>query len=263
MGTILDKILKEKEKEIRKLKENKTTQLDEVLPKRSLIEKLGKAEDLAVIAEFKRASPSKGIINGAADPVQQAKQYEESGASAISVLTDQTFFKGSFEDLKVIREAVGIPLLCKDFIISRIQIDFANASGADLILLIAAALDEDQLFELYNYAKSKGLEPLVEVHNAEELDKALRIKAQLIGINNRDLRDFNVSLETTQQLAGRVKSSGCFLISESGIFTKEDAEKVRNAGANGILVGEALMRSGDIQKNLTELRVPLLKGAAK
>ncbi|WML47903.1 indole-3-glycerol phosphate synthase TrpC [Neobacillus sp. PS3-34] len=257
METILDRILKEKKQEIAKLKgiENQGT----TFPKRSLIEKLKTADELAVIAEFKRASPSKGLINSEANPVGQGRIYESCGASAISVLTDQNFFKGSFEDLKAIREEIKIPILCKDFIIDKVQIDFASSYGADLVLLIAAALNEAELKELYQHATLLGLEVLVEVHNEKELEKALKIGSRLIGINNRDLRDFQVSLETTQKLAGQAKSAGAFLISESGIFSSNDAEIVRDAGANGILVGEALMRSGNLEKIIQELRLPLVK----
>lgn len=256
MATILDKIIEQKKKEVIKLREQKVI-IEELRPKRSLIDKLQNTEEITIIAEFKRASPSKGMINNGVEPSEQALVYEKNGASAISVLTDETFFKGSFNDLKAVRNAVELPILCKDFIIDRIQIDHAAFYGADLILLIAAALDEETLIELYQYAKSLNLEVLVEVHNHEELEKALKTGARLIGVNNRDLKTFNVSLEVTEKLASVVKSSGAFLISESGVHQAEDVERVRNAGANGILVGEALMKSSDIQQSLLDFRIPL------
>jgi indole-3-glycerol phosphate synthase len=262
VATILDKIIEQKKKEVIKLRESKVITL-ESREKRSLIEKLQKAEDIAVIAEFKRASPSKGMINNGVEPAEQALIYEKNGASAISVLTDETFFKGSFADLKAVREAVDLPILCKDFIIDSLQIDQAARNGADLILLIAAALDEESLINLYQYARSLNLEVLVEVHNQQELEKALKTGARLIGVNNRDLKTFNVTLEVTKELAPLVKNSGAFLISESGIHHAQDVERVRAAGANGILVGEALMKSSDIKQSFLDFRVPLVGGLSK
>ena len=153
-----------------------------------------KAEHLHVIAEMKRASPSKGLIAEGADPVAQAIAYTEAGAACISVLTDATFFKGSFDDLAAVAEAVPTPLLCKDFMIHKVQIDRAKNAGASVILLIVAALTTEELAELYAYAMESGLEVLVEVHDEEELERALKIDAKLIGVNNRDLRTFEVDL---------------------------------------------------------------------
>ncbi|PLS01563.1 indole-3-glycerol phosphate synthase TrpC [Neobacillus cucumis] len=263
METILDRIIEQKKKEVLLLQESKEIILESEFPKRSLIEKLQTAKELSIIAEYKRASPSKGLINNGVEPEVQAFIYENSGASAISVLTDSTFFKGSFADLKKVRQAVNLPILCKDFIISPLQIDVASAHGANIILLIVAALEESQLHELFQYAKGKGLEVLVEVHNQNELEIALKTGAKLIGVNNRDLKTFTVSLEVTEQLAEIAKKSGAFLISESGIHTEQDAQRVRNAGANGILVGEALMVSQDIEKSFMKLRVPLQEGVNK
>jgi len=261
METILDKIIQQKRKEVQSLREKRTLQKQRIEDgKKSLIKKLKDADELAVIAEFKRASPSKGIINKGAEPEKQARLYEKFGASAISVLTDETFFKGSFTDLKAVREVVDLPILCKDFIIDPIQIEQANQNGADLILLIAAALDEKSLVELYQYASSLGLEVLVEVHNHAELDRALKIEAKLVGVNNRDLKTFKVALETTELLAPLVKQNGAYLISESGIHNKIDAKRVAEAGAKGILVGEALMKSNDITQSFLELRQPITGG---
>ncbi len=262
METILDRIINEKRKEVKKLREEKFNQTD-VRPKRSFIKKLQKADEIAIISEFKRASPSKGIINDGIEPTEQAVRYEQSGASAISVLTDSTFFKGSFSDLRAIREVVDLPILCKDFIIDSSQIDKAFESGADIILLIVAALDEAALNKLYQYARSLDLEVLVEVHNQSELEIALEMGAQLIGVNNRDLKTFTVSLEITETLAKSIRDAGAFLISESGIHKKEDVERVRNAGANGILVGEALMKSPDLSQAFQDFMLPLAGGTLK
>ena len=262
METILDRIIHEKQKEVKKLREGNPIKVA-AKPKRSFIQKLQQAEEIVIISEFKRASPSKGLINGGVEPADQAARYEAAGASAISVLTDSTFFKGSFADLRAVREAVDLPILCKDFIIDSCQIDQAQAFGADIILLIVAALDEHTLIELYQYAMERDLEVLVEVHNQKELEKALNLGAQLIGVNNRDLNTFNVSLDVTGSLAKSIKDAGAFLISESGIHHKEDVERVRNAGANGILVGEALMKSPDLAKSFQDFRLPLVGGIKK
>ncbi|GHH98346.1 indole-3-glycerol phosphate synthase TrpC [Neobacillus kokaensis] len=261
MGTILDQIIEQKRKEVKLLRENRNVIPEPHFKKRSLIEKLEKADEIAIIAEFKRASPSKGTINNSVKPAEQAAIYEKNGASAISVLTDQTFFKGSFSDLIAVREAVELPILCKDFIIDPLQIDQASGCGADLVLLIVAALNEEELQALYQYAKNNGLEVLMEVHNQAELEIALRTGAKLIGVNNRDLKTFHVSLEVTEKLAAMVKSSGAFLISESGLHHIQDVERVRNSGANGILVGEAFMKSSSLGKTLNEFQLPLVKGA--
>lgn len=263
METILDRILHEKKAEIARLKENKNKTQNINFQRRSLIQKLQSADEISIIAEFKRASPSKGIINSAVGPVEQAIQYEEYGASAISVLTDQNFFKGSFQDLTAVKKAVDIPVLCKDFIIDPLQIDVACESGADLILLIVAAMDETKLKGLYQYAKGLGLEVLMEVHNHNELETALKTGARMIGINNRDLKTFQVSLSITEQLASTVKEAGAFLISESGIHQSEDVDRVRKAGANAILVGEALMKSGNLKQQLQSFKLPLIREIKK
>lgn len=257
METILERIVQQKRKEVIELKESQPIIRNNSKIKRSFIQVLQTAEEIAIISEFKRASPSKGVINNGVEPDFQARLYEKNGASAISVLTDQTFFKGSFSDLRAVRDVVKIPILCKDFIIDPIQIDFAAASGADLILLIVAALDEKQLIELYQYAKSMDLEVLVEVHNYAELEKALKTGAKLIGVNNRDLKTFQVSLNVTEKLADVVKRSGAFLISESGIHVQDDVDRVRKAGANGILVGEALMKSPNLTQSFQDFRLPI------
>jgi indole-3-glycerol phosphate synthase len=258
MATILDRII-----------EVKKTQLDEIRrmvvntgqlrTKRSIIEKIRQADEIKIIAEFKRASPSKGDINPHLNPAEQAKQYVQYGADAISVLTESSFFKGSFADLQAIREVVDVPILCKDFIIDKVQIDVADEAGADLILLIAAALEKNKLIELYQYASSKGLEVLVEIHDEEDFEKAAAAKATLIGINNRNLKTFLVDLSTTETLAPHVKKTGAFIISESGMKTTTDVSRVREAGARGILVGETFMTSENLKGTFKSLKLPIQK----
>lgn len=241
--TILDKIIATKYEEIKTYKPVHPE--NNAFPEKSkLLSHL--QEKNGVISEIKRASPSKGDIQTEVDIVAQARKYEEAGAAAISVLTDETYFKGSIDDLRKVAQAVSIPVLCKDFMVSEIQIDRAQNAGGTIILLIVAALEKQQLESLYRYALSKGLEVLVEVHDEEELQAALQLDAKLIGVNNRDLKTFDVSIERTAQLAEKFPFDGeRVLISESGMHTKEDAKFAYANGASGILVGEALMRSED------------------
>ncbi|WP_226793121.1 indole-3-glycerol phosphate synthase TrpC [Bacillus sp. B1-b2] len=259
MMTILDTIIAEKHQVVKELYDRKKelTFEEKSSIKRSLIARLEKNTNLSIIAEFKRASPSKGDINIHLDPEQQAKQYEQFGADAISVLTDTPFFKGTYQDLEAVRKAVNVPILCKDFIIDTIQIDFAKHYGADIILLIAAALDDDQLQKLYNYATEKELEVLLEVHNEDELQRALKTNAKLIGVNNRNLKTFEVTLDTTEQLAALIKENNRYLVSESGISSLEDVERVTASGAKAILVGETFMRATDLEQTLSEMKVSL------
>ncbi|GLC88462.1 indole-3-glycerol phosphate synthase TrpC [Lysinibacillus piscis] len=255
--TILTKILAQKKIEVAALLEQPDPLAHFTATVRpSLFERLRQSETLQVIAEMKRASPSKGLIAEGANPVAQASIYEQAGAAAISVLTDTKFFQGSFADLAAVAEAVDTPLLCKDFMIDRIQIRFAKASGASIILLIVAALTDEALRDLYHYATNLGLEVLVEVHDVEELQRALAVNAKLIGVNNRDLRTFEVSLERTSEIAAAFPfAEERVLISESGIWTTEDAQVVASVGASAVLVGESLMRSGDAGAALTALQV--------
>ena len=208
---------------------------------------------LQIIAEVKKASPSMGDINLGVDILQQAKTYEANGAAMISVLTDQVYFKGHLDDLRAISNQVAIPTLNKDFIIDEKQIIRARNAGASVILLIVAALPEERLKELYDYATELGLEVLVETHNREELEIAHRIGARIIGVNNRNLKTFQVSLETTRDLSEEI-GPDCLLVSESGIQTGADAAKVREWGANAILVGEALMRAPDRAAKVAEYK---------
>lgn len=261
MGTILDQILAEKRKEVIVLKQE-IIDATETESKRSFIKRLASGSELAVIAEFKRASPSNGDINTGQNPKDQALFYKKYGADAISVLTDNRFFKGSFADLSAVRETVDLPILCKDFIVDEVQILKAKASGANLILLIAAAMDAERLQELFDFAEDEGLEVLMEVHNEEELEIALKTGAQLIGVNNRNLKTFEVDLSVTEKLAPLIKKAGKFLISESGIKSEDDVRRVIAAGANAILVGEAFMKAENLERLLKAMKLPL-QGAVR
>ena len=209
-------------------------------------------EALALIAEVKKASPSAGVIAANFEPVEIARAYEAAGAHAISVLTDEQFFHGSLSYLSRIRKAVSLPCLRKDFILDELQIYEASVAGADAILLIVAALDQETLTRLYETAGMCQLDVLVEVHTAEELDRALDLGASVIGINNRNLTTFEVDLATTEELSEEVPEH-VILVSESGLKSREDSTRAFNAGCNAILVGEALMRTGDVVKQAAEL----------
>ena len=206
----------------------------------------------AVIAEIKKASPSKGVIRADFRPEQIARSYEAGGAACLSVLTDVDFFQGADAYLVAARENCGLPVLRKDFTIDAYQVYEARALGADCILLIVAALDDAQLSELSELAQTLGMDVLVEVHDGAELDRALQTSASLIGINNRNLRTFDTSLDTTLQLRERVPSER-LLVTESGIHTREDALRMRAAGVNAFLVGEAFMRAQDPGAELRKL----------
>lgn len=253
--TILDTILTTKQSEVRTFQ--KETFPERTTPVRGkLSDRLDTSDTLEVIAEIKRASPSKGVIHPSLNAVELATRYEQSGAAAISVLTDSTYFQGSFEELKAVAEAVELPVLCKDFIIESVQIDKAYAHGASIVLLIVAALDDRTLHELFAYATDLGLEVLVEVHTPEELTRALTLGAKLIGVNNRNLKSFEVSLETTKEIAEHLPQDlGIHLISESGIATENHAQTASSYGAHGLLVGESLVRSKAVEDALPKLKV--------
>jgi indole-3-glycerol phosphate synthase len=222
--------------------------------------------DIALIAEVKKASPSAGVICQDFDPVRIAKEYEAAGASCLSVLTDEKFFQGALDHLRQIRAAVKLPLLRKDFMIDERQILEAIEWGADAILLIVAILDDVRLKRFHAMAAEAGLAALVEVHDETELARAMKIGASLIGVNNRNLKDFKVDLATTERLAAKLKSGTGFqpvsdrqdacptlLVAESGIHTRADVERLKKCGAKAILVGESLMRGGDIKSKVREL----------
>ncbi|MCX7568873.1 indole-3-glycerol phosphate synthase TrpC [Tumebacillus sp. DT12] len=248
---ILDRIVEVKKEEVALLcqtfdRNQALETIAELPPTRGFAAAIQKAGEMALIAEVKKASPSKGVIRADFDPVAIAKIYESAGATCLSVLTDHQFFQGHADYLRDIRRAVSLPLLRKDFIIDEKQIYEARLIGADCILLIAAILTTEQLREYAALAKSMGLDVLTEVHDEEELERVLAAgQPQLLGVNNRDLRSFHVDLNTTNRLAKQLPA-GTTLVSESGIFTHGDVEAVAAAGAKAILVGESLMRDPEI-----------------
>jgi len=212
----------------------------------------------SLIAEVKKASPSKGIIREDFDPVSIAQAYERGGAACLSVLTDSKFFQGSFDNLRKVRKSVELPLLCKEFIIDLYQIYLARTAGADAVLLIAAILSDVQLKDFLRVIHSLKMTALVEVHTDKELDRVLRLSdIKLVGINNRNLKNFTVDLATTEQLISQRKpqlqSFGITVVSESGIYTPEDLTFVNNAGARAVLVGESLVKQPDVEDAVRKL----------
>ena len=207
----------------------------------ALASALKESSRINIIAEFKRRSPSKGIIRDNADPATIARAFERGGAAAISVLTEQDYFEGSLDDLLVVRQATTLPILRKDFIVDEYQVYEAAAAGADALLLIVAALSDDQLTSLRATAEDDlGMDALIEVHTADELKRAVACGARLIGVNNRDLRTFDVSLETSVQLA-REAPPHVVLVSESGLNARGDLLTLKTEGFKGFLIGESLM----------------------
>lgn len=207
----------------------------------------------SLIAEVKKASPSKGVIRADFDPVKIAQAYERGGATCISVLTDNKFFQGSFENLRVIRNSVAVPLLCKEFIIDPYQIYLARVNGADAVLLIAAILSDELLQKFQQIAHDLGMNALIEVHTIAELDRVLALtNVQLIGINNRNLEDFTVDLTTTKSLLAErlesLNSLGITVVSESGLYTSADLSIVADSGADAVLIGEALVKQTNLEQ---------------
>jgi indole-3-glycerol phosphate synthase len=260
MADILNKILASKQKEVAECKTH--TSLDAVMalaksaePSRNFVGAIRQKildGHAAVIAEIKKASPSKGIIREHFVPSEIAKSYELGGAACLSVLTDVDYFKGSPDYLKEARAACKLPVLRKDFMIDAYQIYEARAMGADAILLIAAALDLSTMQTFESIAHELGMAVLVEVHNGEELDLALQLKTPLLGINNRNLRTFEVSLATTLSLIERIPDDR-IIVTESGIFTPDDIRLMRNHGVHTFLVGEAFMRQSNPGEALLNL----------
>ena len=209
-------------------------------------------ERINIIAEFKRRSPSKGEISRNADPVAVAKTYQLGGAAAVSVLTEEDYFAGSLDDLRAVRQAIPLPILRKDFIFDEYQVYESAAAGADALLLIVTALDDDALVRLRTITEDElGMDALVEVHTAEELGRAVQAGARVIGVNNRDLSTFEVSLETSVQLASAAPKD-TVLISESGIGSADDIQRLRGLGYRGFLIGETLMRADDPKELLAK-----------
>lgn len=260
MSTILDRILEHKRFEIaeRRNKRSHASLLNDCkgLPvtrgfTRSLVENAARGAP-SIIAEIKRASPSKGLIRADFDPPALAISYANSGATCLSVLTDIQFFQGADSYLQSARAAVDLPVLRKDFVVDRYQLAESRVLGADCVLLIVSALPSMQLSELYHEAQELGLDTLIEVHERAEMDRALTLSPPLIGVNNRNLHTFEVSLETSLALK-RALPDGTTLVSESGIHTRDDVQTLRQAGINCFLVGEAFMRADDPGSKLREL----------
>ncbi len=254
--TVLDRILERKVDDLAaqeqqvSLAEMRVRAAD-ALPPRDMFAAL-RRETVALIAEVKHASPSRGVLVDPFDPVALGTNYAENGAAAISVLTDAPFFQGALAHLTAVSAAVAVPVLRKDFVIDPYQVYEGRAAGADAILLIVAALDDAQIADLHALINGLGMAALVEVHNAQELDRALALNPALLGINNRDLHTFNVSLDTTAQLAPSVPD-GVTLVAESGIFTGADVRRMGQIGARAVLVGEALVTAPDTAARVREL----------
>ncbi|MFZ5597686.1 MAG: indole-3-glycerol phosphate synthase TrpC [Bacillota bacterium] len=255
---ILDKILAHKREEVEELKKSfSPASLNNLIsglpPVRSMALSLKKTGGISLIAEIKKASPSKGVIRENFNPPEIAGIYTKSGADAISVLTDSKFFDGRPEYITAVRRVSPLPILRKDFIIDPVQIYQARALGADAVLLIVAALNGGELASLLSIAGESGLEAIVEVHDEGQLERAVGAGAAIIGINNRDLNTFKTDLRTTLRLCGMLKGSGKVIVSESGINTRQDMEMLREAGVDAVLVGESLMRAPDIASKVKEL----------
>jgi indole-3-glycerol phosphate synthase len=250
VSTILDKIVATKRTEIaaaqvrvplRELRDR----LSEAPPIRDFFAALAAPGEVHLIAEVKRASPSKGVLRENFEPVEIALTYEKHGAACLSVLTDEPFFQGSLENLRRIRAAVDLPLLRKDFILDSYQLYEARLAGADAVLLIAECLDDCNLRKLHNEAIELGMTPLVELYEPQNLDRVLEAGATLVGINNRDLRNFVTDLDHTLKLREKIPAD-CLVVSESGIRTAADVARLKTAGVNAILVGESLVSQPDI-----------------
>jgi len=254
---ILDDIIENKAAEVKESKNSLPLelimeQIKHALPSRNFFNAIKPDGHLKIISEVKRASPSKGVFRDDFDPVQIAKSYSSGGASAISVLTDEKYFKGSLTYLKNIREQVDTPLLRKDFIIDPYQVYQSRLFGADAVLLIVAALDQSTLKELLELTHTLQMNAVVEVHNGEELDRALDAGSRIIGINNRDLRTFDVDLNVSITLSKKVPGDS-IVIAESGISSIEDIDRLRSEGVHVFLIGETFMKAPDPGQKLKDL----------
>jgi indole-3-glycerol phosphate synthase len=255
---ILSRIVATKEAEIEALRPHEAGFRDRAMaapPARGFEEALARHPRVRVIAEVKRRSPGAGDIRPGLDPAALARAYADHGAAALSVLTDTPWFGGRLDDLVVAREAVDLPALRKDFTLDRLQIDEARAAGADAILLIVRILGDGRLADLHGYALERGMAALVEVHDAEELDRAVAIGARIVGINNRDLSTFKTDLAVTEALLDRLPA-GTVVVSESGIRNAADVERLGRAGVDAVLVGETILRAADPGKMVAGLAAP-------
>jgi indole-3-glycerol phosphate synthase len=251
---ILDTIVDRKRQEVDSFKKHGISAPDcQVDPPRGFQQALTEYRGLAVIAEAKKASPSKGVICADFDPARIAASYEQGGAQAISVLTDEHFFQGSLDYIPLVRQTVKLPVIRKDFIIHELQIEQAGKYGADAILLIAAILDYEQIRDYLAMAKELDMDVLTEVHDEQELEKTLAAGCQLVGINNRNLKDFTVDLQTTFRLQKEIPAE-IPVVSESGIKDHDDMQRLADHGVAAALIGETLMRAADQSAALKELR---------
>jgi len=251
---ILDTIVIQKKKEVALLKAHGVSRPEmDVDPPRGFMQALTQSSEIAVIAEVKKGSPSKGIISPDFNPTAIASSYEKGGADAVSVLTDEKFFYGSLDYIPLVRQEIQLPVIRKDFIIHELQIEEASNYGADAILLIAAILDQNQIRDYLQMSTELGMDALVEVHDEKELEKSLIAGSRLIGINNRDLRDFTVDLKTTIRLRREIPDS-IPVVSESGIKSREDMKMLEDESITAALIGETFMRSGDREAALREIR---------
>ncbi|MBD3314744.1 MAG: indole-3-glycerol phosphate synthase TrpC [Chitinivibrionales bacterium] len=253
MSTILDTIIEHKKREIRALREHRSDFRGRTDTKRPFIKNLAKCPAPAIIAEVKKASPSKGIIREDFDPAAIARVYDKGGADAVSVLTDERFFCGSTDYLTTIRETVPRPVLRKDFIIDPLQVEQTASLNADAMLLIAAALSDGQMEELFAAASELAIDPLIEIHNEGELERVMRLEPPLIGINNRDLATFKTDISVTLRLIAAIPRT-TLVVSESGIFGQDETKPLIAAGVRAILVGESLMRSENPAALIDRLR---------
>lgn len=254
---IISRIIEEKRKVVEDAKkarpqEGLMREASAVYVKSAFKKNISRPHQINLIAEIKKASPSKGILRGDFHPVKIATTYQANGAAAISVLTDERFFEGKLSYIKDVKERVSLPVLRKDFIIDEYQIYETVVSGADAMLLIADLLSQDELNRFYRIAADLGLDVLVEAHNEEDIDKAVKANAAIIGINNRDLHTFKVDLETTPKLIRQIPDDKV-VVSESGIKTYEDIMFMKSLGVNAVLIGEAFMESDDIAAKMKEL----------
>jgi indole-3-glycerol phosphate synthase len=257
MPTILDKIVATKRAEIAAAKAERPEptlrrRLGDAPPPRGFLAALSVGPPVRLIAEVKKASPSKGVIRADFDPVAIARTYQEHGASCISVLTDEQYFQGSLEYLRQVRAEVDLPVLRKDFIIDPYQVVEARVAGADAVLLIAECLDDDMLQRLHDAIVELDMTPLVELYEPANVERVLRIGARLIGVNNRDLRSFEVDLDHTLRLRRQIPADRV-LVGESGIRTRQDVERLEAAGVQAMLVGESLLVRPDVGAAVDEL----------
>lgn len=252
MPTILETIVEHKREEVCRLKAEGLERTVRTDSGRGFVRALDRRPRLSLIAEVKKASPSRGVIRPDFDPPAIARSYESGGTHAVSVLTDQKFFQGSLEYLTAVREAVALPVLRKEFIIDPLQIEQTAAVNADAVLLIAAILSDRQMEELYSAAGELGIDTLIEVHSARELERVLELSPPLVGINNRDLGTFTVDIATTLRLIESIPSDTA-VVSESGIHTGEQTAQLMEAGVSAVLVGESLVKLRDPSVLIREL----------